>query len=156
MKTGSSPVLMKINDIYERYKIMNDKEKIINTMSSIILKYRMYGVKILEANFSDSFVIKIEVPEHSEVKLDGKEAAGSFLASSLKEDVVMAYSKIYPDNEIADKIIRSCVKVLYKTYPTTYTLQESVDTMNDKITDTSMASQYAKYLANNESTDDDK
>lgn len=122
----------------------NEKiNELCNLIEGFMIKYKMYGVifdKAEHLGFCET-LLKIQVPEKSEILIDGQEACGEVLAKSVKKDLAKSYSNFlgYPeDNDIIS------VRVQFKTYPGTYTFQQSVDEASTNAMTIKIASEFTK------------
>lgn len=94
----------------------------------MMAKYFMYGMELGRSNNdidNNQIIVRITVPEHSEIKLNEIEASGEFLAKSFKEEyqsIINSYNQSDDDENIK-------VRVRYKERPGTYTFQDSANSM---------------------------
>ena len=122
------------------------KEKtneLCNLIEEFIMKYKLYGVKFEKAEHLGycTVLLKIQVPERSEILIEGEEACGEVLAKSVKKDLLKAYSKFLGFQEENDIVT---VRLQFKTYPEMFTFQKSIDEMPTNAMSIKVASEFAK------------
>lgn len=122
----------------------NEKiNELCNLIEGFMIKYKMYGVifdKAEHLGFCET-LLKIQVPEKSEILIDGKEACGEVLAKSVKKDLLKAYNEFLGFPEGNDTV---SLRVQFKTYPGTYTFQQSVDEASTNAMTIKIASEFTK------------
>lgn len=117
--------------------------KLCNLIEEFMMKYKLYGVMFEKAEHIDycTVLLKILVPERSEIKIDGQEACGEILAKSVKKDLFKAYNEFLGLPEGNDT---ATVRVQFKTYPELFTFQKSVDEASTNARTIKIASEFVK------------
>ena len=109
----------------------------------LIFRYSMYGLNLVktDSHIGDDgivrLVVKVEVPSHSQIKINDEEACGSTLAKNFKDDYLKIVCKGVDPEFIPDDILR----VKYKEYDKYFTFQDVADGYQDSVLKKDLAGQ---------------